>query len=50
VVKVLESQGALRQATANLNVDLASLSDEQLERIAAGEDPVKVLASGSSGG
>lgn len=49
VVKVLESQGALRQATANLNVDLGSLSDEQLERIAAGEDPVKVLvASGSS--
>jgi hypothetical protein len=47
VVKVLESQGMLRAQTAQLNVDLASLSDEQLERIAAGEDPVKVMASGS---
>ena len=49
VVKVLESQGMLRAQTAQLNVDLASLSDEQLERIAAGEDPVRVMASGSSG-
>lgn len=46
VVKVLESQGMLRPTAANLNVDLGSLSDEQLERVAAGEDVMKVLASG----
>ncbi len=28
-----------------LNVDLTKLTDEQLERIAAGEDPVKVLSN-----
>lgn len=29
----------------SLNVDLSNLTDEQLERIAAGEDPVKVVAN-----
>ena len=29
----------------NLNIDLSNLTDEQLERIAAGEDPVKVVAN-----
>lgn len=44
VVKVLESQGLLRAQTAQLNIDLTSLSDDQLERIANGEDPVRVMA------
>jgi hypothetical protein len=29
----------------NINIDLNNCSIEQLERIAAGEDPVKVMAS-----
>jgi len=29
----------------NLNIDWASLTEEQLERIAAGEDPARVIAS-----
>jgi hypothetical protein len=44
VVKVLEAQGVLRQSALGLNVDLGGLTDEQLERIAAGEDPLQVLA------
>lgn len=36
--------------TQNLNVDMSSLTTEQLERIANGEDPIHVLAtSGTSG-
>lgn len=38
-----------RGANTNLDLDLGVLSDEQLERIAAGEDPVHVLATTSSG-
>jgi hypothetical protein len=44
VVKVLEAQGVLRQSALGLNVDLSGMTDEQLERIAAGEDPLQVLA------
>lgn len=33
----------------NVNLDLATLTDEQLERIAAGEDPQSVAASSSGG-
>lgn len=32
---------------ANLNVDLATMSDDQLARIAAGEDPVAVATGGA---
>ncbi len=31
--------------TENLNIDLSQLSEEQLARIAAGEDPLKVVGS-----
>jgi hypothetical protein len=31
-------------------IDYSRLSDAQLERIATGEDPLKVLISGNSGG
>jgi phage terminase small subunit len=34
----------------SLNVDLAQLSDEQLQRIANGEDPLAVLATSGGGG
>ena len=30
----------------NLNIDLSTLSDEQLARLAAGEDPISVLTNG----
>ena len=48
VVKLLEAQGAFKQsATAHLNIDMNKLDDGQLERVAAGEDPLKVLISAS---
>lgn len=51
VVKLLEAQGVFRAgATANVNLDLQTLSDAQLERIYAGEDPVKVLIDGQRNG
>ena len=34
-----------RETSRNYNLDLSSCTVDQLERIAAGEDPVKVLAS-----
>jgi phage terminase small subunit len=34
----------------HLNIDLSTLSEEQLERIANGEDPVHVLATTGQGG
>ena len=36
--------------TTNLNVDLSQLTNEQLNRIAAGEDPIAVLATPGEGG
>lgn len=33
-----------KAANTNLDIDLSALSDDQLERIAAGEEPVHVLA------
>ena len=37
---------AQRQLTGNLNLDLSQLSDEQLERLARGDDPLTVLMRG----
>jgi hypothetical protein len=37
--------GGRRQMRENLNLDLTKLSDDQLERIAAGEDPLNVILS-----
>jgi hypothetical protein len=34
----------------NLNIDLAQLNDHQLQRIANGEDPIRVIASDTGGG
>ncbi len=43
--------GLDRAANVNLEIDLSNLSNEQLERIANGEDPLHVLldAAGASG-
>jgi hypothetical protein len=38
------------QRAENLNVDMAQLTDEQLQRIANGEDPLAVLATSGGGG
>ena len=43
--KILGIEAAIKQQRQNLNIDMSQLSDEQLERIADGEDPVAVLAS-----
>lgn len=49
IVKLLEAQGVFKpSATASLNIDMTKLADAQLERIANGEDPLKVLMSGSN--
>ena len=38
-----------KQRVDNVNIDTSQLSDEQLERIANGEDPITVATSGESG-
>ena len=38
-----------RDALLTLNLDLSSLTDEQLQRIAAGEDPAHVISDTSRG-
>jgi len=51
LVKLLEAQGVFKPtATASLNIDMSQLTDAQLERIANGEDPLKVLIGGNSSG
>lgn len=41
--------GGRRQRNVTENIDYSKLSDEQLARIAAGEDPIRVILSGYSG-
>lgn len=48
--KMMRHHGLLRDATTNLNIDLSQLTNEQLERIASGEDPAAVLANSSQSG
>jgi hypothetical protein len=48
-VKLLEAAGAFKSAPLGL-IDYGRLSTEQLERIAAGEDPLAVLISGDGAG
>lgn len=43
-------QGLLSDTTTNLNIDVNSLTEEQLERIAGGEDAMQVLADRSTNG
>lgn len=54
IVKVLDKVSKLTgaetpQQLRSLNIDLGSLDDEQLSRIATGEDPVFVMATPSAG-
>jgi hypothetical protein len=41
--------GGRRQRVVNENIDYSKLTDEQLQRVAAGEDPVQVILSDYSG-
>jgi len=45
-----KAAGIFRDRVDNLNIDMANLTEEQLERIAGGEDPLYVLASSSDSG
>ena len=47
--KLARILGLYKDQSTNLNIDLSQLNDEQLERIANGEDPVHVLATSSEG-
>lgn len=56
VVKVASELGRLAAEvqppltrSQNLNIDLSQLTTEQLERIAAGEDPIRVIATTGTG-
>ncbi|MCB0207720.1 MAG: hypothetical protein KDJ52_00230 [Anaerolineae bacterium] len=42
--------GGRRQRRENLNFDFSKLTDDQLDRIAAGEDPLDVILATSGGG
>lgn len=42
--------GGRRIKTENLNIDFSKLTDDQLQRIAAGEDPLNVILSTAGGG
>lgn len=48
ISKRCEILGITGRSAATLNIDLNSLNDDQLRRIAAGEDPVHVLADGGA--
>lgn len=39
-----------RQEVSNFNIEVSNLTDEQLERIANGEDPLQVARTTKSGG
>ncbi len=47
--KLARVLGLYKNESTNLNIDLSQLNDEQLERIANGEDPVHVLATSGEG-
>ena len=59
-IELYDSQSALsllgkhhrlfNERQENLNIDLSNLTDDQLQRIASGEDPVHVLATTESTG
>lgn len=48
--KVLGIYAAVKQQSENLNIDLSNLTDDQLQRIASGEDPIHVLVTTESSG
>lgn len=42
--------GIFKDTATNLNIDVSQLTNDQLERIANGEDPINVLANTGEGG
>lgn len=50
IINVLKVHGKFKETTTNLNLDLSQLTNEQLQRIAAGEDPTAVLATPTQSG
>lgn len=50
LVDIGKHLGGFSTRQTNLNIDLSTLSDEQLARLAAGEDPISVLTTRSDGG
>ena len=50
LVHIGKAHGLFKETTTNLNLDLSQLTNEQLQRIAAGEDPIHVASSTQSGG
>jgi hypothetical protein len=47
---IAQEVGQRKQNSTSLNLDLQGLTDEQLERIANGEDPLKVISAAARGG
>lgn len=48
--KILKAGGEYVSRQQNLNIDMSKLTTEQLERIAAGENPINVLSDTSASG
>lgn len=48
LVDVLKVHGRFKDVHTNLNYDLSKATDEQLQRIAAGDDPAAVLANSNT--
>jgi phage terminase small subunit len=46
---ILKIHGKFKDSVTNLNFNASDLTDEQLQRIASGEDPLQVISSDSSG-
>jgi len=50
IINVLKVHGKFKETTTNLNLDLSKLTNEQLQRIAAGEEPTHVISTTQSNG
>ena len=48
LVHIGKAHGIFKETTTNLNLDLSQLTNEQLQRIAAGEDPAHVISTTQS--
>lgn len=48
--KLARALGVYKDRMQTLNIDVSNLTDDQLERIAAGEDPLDVIRSTASAG
>lgn len=50
LVHLGRAHNLFKETTTNLNLDLSQLTNEQLQRIAAGDDPASVLANPTQSG